>query len=448
MAGPRRVTDNGQVPDLPRRAVTRTAKLATLPLGFAGRTAWGVGKRVGGKPTELVVAEVQQRTAEQMFRVLGELKGGAMKVGQALSVFEAAIPEELAAPYRASLAQLQEAAPALPADRVHTVLAEQIGPRWRQRFLEFDDDPAAAASIGQVHRAVWRDGRRVAVKIQYPGASQALRSDLTQIGRMMRMMGPLSPGLDVAPLVEELQRRMDEELDYRREARSQRAFRKAYLDDVDFLVPDVVHAGDEVLVTEWVDGTPLRTIIDEGADEARNRSGLLLARLLFSAPARARLLHADPHPGNFRLLDDGRLAILDFGAVDRLPHGLPRPIGTLARRALEGDAEGVLEGLRAEGFVRPSVTIDADELLGYLVPLLEPLRHDEFRFDRPWLRAEALRLADLRKATTGMKLNLPPSYLLIHRVTLGVMGVLCQLGSTARFRGEAEKWLPGFGRPS
>ncbi len=132
------------------------------------------------------------------------------------------------------------------------------------------------------------------------------------------MMGPLSPGLDVAPLVDELQRRMDEELDYRREARSQRAFRKAFLDDVDFLIPDVVHAGDEVLVTEWVDGTPLRTIIDEGADEARNRSGLLLARLLFSAPARARLLHADPHPGNFRLLDDGRLAILDFGAVDRL----------------------------------------------------------------------------------------------------------------------------------
>jgi predicted unusual protein kinase regulating ubiquinone biosynthesis (AarF/ABC1/UbiB family) len=448
VAGPGGVTDNGQVPDLPRRAVTRTAKLATLPLGFAGRTAWGVGKRVGGKPTELVVAEVQQRTAEQMFRVLGELKGGAMKVGQALSVFEAAIPEELAAPYRASLAQLQEAAPALPADRVHGVLAEQIGPRWRQRFLAFDDDPAAAASIGQVHRAVWRDGRPVAVKIQYPGASQALRSDLTQIGRMMRMMGPLSPGLDIAPLVAELQRRMDEELDYRREARSQRAFRKAYLDDADFLIPDVVHAGDEVLVTEWVDGTPLRTIIDEGADDARDRSGLLLARLLFSAPARARLLHADPHPGNFRLLDDGRLAILDFGAVDRLPQGLPQPIGVLARRALEGDAEGVLEGLRAEGFVRPSVTIDADELLGYLVPLLEPLRHDEFRFDRPWLRAEALRLADLRKATTGMKLNLPPSYLLIHRVTLGVMGVLCQLGSTARFRQEAEQWLPGFAGPA
>lgn len=448
MAGSAGVTDNGPVPDLPRRAVTRTAKLATLPLGLAGRTAWGVGKRVGGRPTELVVAEVQQRTAEQMFRVLGELKGGAMKVGQALSVFEAAVPEELAAPYRASLAQLQEAAPALPADRVHAVLAEQIGPRWRHRFTTFDDEPAAAASIGQVHRATWRDGRAVAVKIQYPGASQALRSDLAQIGRMMRMMGPLSPGLDVAPLVAELQRRMDEELDYRREARSQRAFAKAYRDDPDFLIPEVVHASDEVLVTEWVEGTPLRAVIDGGDVDQRDRSGLLLARLLFSAPSRARLLHADPHPGNFRLLDDGRLAILDFGAVDRLPQGLPRPIGVLARRALEGDAVGVLDGLRREGFVRPGIAIDADELLGYLVPLLEPLRSEMFQFDRPWLRAEALRLADLRKATTGMKLNLPPSYLLIHRVTLGVMGVLCQLGSTAPFRGEAERWLPGFADPA
>ena len=317
----------------------------------------GVGKRVGGKPAEVVTAEVQLRTAEHMFRVLGELKGGAMKVGQAMSVFEAAIPEELAAPYRESLAKLQDAAPALPADRVHAVLAQQIGPRWRARFLEFDDTPAAAASIGQVHRAVWRDGRSVAVKIQYPGAGPALRSDLAQIGRMMKMMGPLSPGMDMAPLVDELQRRMGEELDYRREARSQRAFGKAFVDDEDFVVPDVVFASDEVLVTGWVDGTPVRSVIESGIPPDRDRAGLLLARLLFRGPALAHLLHADPHPGNFRLLDDGRLAILDFGAVDRLPKGLPRPIGVLARRALDGDADGVLEGLRARR-LRPRICLD------------------------------------------------------------------------------------------
>ena len=324
------------------------------------------------------------------------------------------------------------------------MLAAELGARWRARFLEFDDTPAAAASIGQVHKAVWKDGREVAVKIQYPGAGKALRSDLAQIGRMMRMVGPLAPGMDMAPLVQELQRRADEELDYRREARAQRAFHKAFLDDPDFLIPEVIAASDEVLISEWVDGVPLRSVIENGTPEQRDRAGLLLARLLFSGPGRAHLLHADPHPGNFRLRDDNRLAVLDFGAVDRLSKGLPRPIGVLANRALAGDSEGVLAGLRKEGFVRESVNLDADELLHYLVPLLEPLRHEEFHFERPWIRAEAMRLADLRKATVGIKLNLPPSYMLIHRVTLGVMGVLCQLDSTAPFRGEAERWLPGF----
>ncbi len=430
--------------DLPRRAVTRSAKLASLPLGFAGRTAWGFGKRIGGRPAEVVLAEVQQRTAEQMFKVLGELKGGAMKVGQAMSVFEAALPEELVAPYRAALSQLQEAAPALPAGTVHQVLAEQMGPRWRQKFQHFDDAPAAAASIGQVHRAVWRDGRDVAVKIQYPGAGAALMSDLKQIGRMMRLVGPLAPGMDMKPLVAEIRNRMAEELDYHREAKVQRRYAKTYAGDLDFAIPEVVAVTDQVLVSTWMEGTPLREIISGGDQSQRDRAGLLLVRFLYSGPARAGLLHADPHPGNFRLLSDGRLGVFDFGAVDRLPGGFPSPIGRLARLAIEGDADDVLVGLRGEGFVRPGVDIDAQTLLDYLLPLLEPIRHEEFHFRRQWLRAEAMRLADLRQATVGMKLNLPPSYLLIHRVTLGVMGVLCQLDCTAPFQAECERWVPGF----
>ena len=162
-----------------------------------GRTALGLGKRIGGRPAENVAAEIQQRTAEQIFRVLGELKGGAMKLGQALSIFEAALPPEIAGPYRATLTKLQESAPPLPARTVHEVLAGDLGPDWRDAFREFDDQPKAAASIGQVHRAVWRDGRQVAVKIQYPGAGRALLSDFNQISRVGRLFGVLMPGLEV-----------------------------------------------------------------------------------------------------------------------------------------------------------------------------------------------------------------------------------------------------------
>src|SRR6202142_1350687 len=172
--------------DLPRGSVQRGIKLAGLPLGFAGRTALGIGKRIGGRSAEIVAQEIQQRTADQVFRVLGELKGGALKLGQALSIFEAALPPELAGPYRATLTKLQDSAPPLPASTVHKVLAADLGENWRDLFAEFDDHQAAAASIGQVHKAVWHDGRQVAVKIQYPGAGKALASDFTQISRVGR----------------------------------------------------------------------------------------------------------------------------------------------------------------------------------------------------------------------------------------------------------------------
>jgi predicted unusual protein kinase regulating ubiquinone biosynthesis (AarF/ABC1/UbiB family) len=413
---------------------------------MAGRATIGLGKRLGGRPAELVLSEIQQRTAEQLFSVLGQLKGGAMKFGQALSVFEAAVPEEIAKPYRAALTRLQEAAPALPVATVHAVLAAQLGPRWRLKFTEFDDVPAAAASIGQVHRAVWKGGREVAVKVQYPGAGPALIGDLNQLGRLGRLFSLLQPGLDIKPLVAELKARVTEELDYELEAKSTRAFARAFADDPEILAPGVLAASPRVLVTEWIGGTPLSEVIREGSSEQRDRAGFLLATLHFSAPARVRLLHADPHPGNFRLMDDGRLGVIDFGAVARLPRGLPEPIGRLTRHALAGDAEAVVRGLRSEGFIKASVDIDASAVLDYLRPMLEPLAEEEFQFTRPWLRGEAVRLADPRSPAyaLGRQLNLPPSYLLIHRVTLGSIGVLCQLGARARYRSVVEQWQPGF----
>src|SRR5262245_39294040 len=212
------------VTDIPRRTAARTAKLASLPIGMAGRAAAGWGRRLVGGDGEQISAQVMARSAEQLFAVLGELKGGAMKFGQALSVFEAAIPDEYAAPFRESLVKLQTAAPPMSLADVHWVLSEQFGRGWQSRFREFDEVPAAAASIGQVHHAVWRDGREVAVKLQYPGADEALRSDLRQLARVTRVMQPLVPGVALKPLIAELRDRMEEELDYRDEANNQRTF--------------------------------------------------------------------------------------------------------------------------------------------------------------------------------------------------------------------------------
>ncbi|WP_455358595.1 ABC1 kinase family protein [Streptomyces sp. SYSU K21746] len=435
--------------DLPRKAVTRTAKLAALPLSFAGRATWGLGKRIGGKSAEIVARELQQRTAEQLFKVLGELKGGAMKFGQALSVFESALPEEVAGPYRAALTKLQEAAPPMPTRTVYSVLEQRLGEEWRDLFVEFEDKPSAAASIGQVHRAVWHDGREVAVKVQYPGAGEALLSDLAQLSRFARLLGPLIPGMDIKPLISELRDRVSEELDYELEAQAQRAHAAEFADDADVVVPEVVHQGDQVLVTEWIDGIPLAEVIADGTPEQRNRAGQLLARFLFSGPGRTGLLHADPHPGNFRLLPHGdgwRLGVLDFGTVDRLPGGLPKTIGESLRMTIEGNAEAVYELLCEEGFVKESIELDPDAVLDYLRPIIEPAEAEEFTFSRGWLRNQAARIADPRSPAhqLGKQLNLPPAYLLIHRVTLSTIGVLCQLGAEVRLRDELEAWLPGF----
>jgi predicted unusual protein kinase regulating ubiquinone biosynthesis (AarF/ABC1/UbiB family) len=434
------------VNDVPQNAVTRTAKLAGLPIGYAGRAALGLGKRIGGRSAEIVAAEIQQRTAEQIFRVLGELKGGAMKMGQALSIFEAALPPEIAGPYRATLTRLQESAPPLPARTVHQVLQSDLGENWRDNFAEFDDRPVAAASIGQVHAATWRDGRRVAVKIQYPGAGNAIINDFAQLSRIGRLFGVLMPGLDVKPLLDELKARVAEELDYELEAAAQQAFADAYRGDPDISVPNVVAATPHVLVSDWMSGTPLARIIADGTQEQRNRAGILLTRFLFSGPARAGLLHADPHPGNFRLLDDGRLGVLDFGAVDRLPDGLPPFFGRLLRILHEDNPDiGAVESeLRANGFLKEGIRVDLDALRAFLGPLAEPSKVECFRFTREWMRGEAARVTDMSASNISRQFNVPPSYVLIHRVSTSGIGVLCQLECEGAFRAEVLRWIPGY----
>ena len=429
---------------LPQGTSKRSAKMASIPLSLAGRGAIGFGRQLIGQSPDFAFADLQEKTAEQIFKVLGELKGGAMKFGQALSVFEAALPEDIAKPYRETLVKLQEAAPPLPARVVHKVLAKELGEHWRDNFAEFNDTPAASASIGQVHKGIWKDGRAVAVKIQYPGAKEALISDLNQIQRFAKIFQLLLPGVEMKPLLEELKARIIEEVDYRYEASAQSACFEAYKGDSDIAIPEVIMATDRVLISQWLEGTPLSKVITDGTQEERNNAGIRLARFHFTAPMRAGLLHADPHPGNFRVLKDGRLGVLDFGACNRLPNGFPEPFKRLLRNALEGDAIALYNGFKEDGFILSDVEVSPELVLDYLLPLVEPLRTDYFAYSRDWLRTQSVRVGDPRNPTAkiGFQLNLPPEYVLIHRVTLGTTGIFCQLRAEGNFRDEALSWFP------
>ena len=361
--------DDGLVSDIKRGGAARNAKLAGLGAGMAGRAALGFGKRLTGKSKDDVNAELMDKAAQQLFTVLGELKGGAMKVGQALSVMEAAIPEQYGKPYREALTKLQREAPPLPAAKVHRVLDGQLGTKWRERFSSFEDTPVASASIGQVHRAVWSDGREVAVKIQYPGADEALRADLKTMQRMVRVLKQLSPGADVQGVVDELIERTEMELDYRLEADNQRAFAKAYEGHPHFVIPHIVASAPKVVIQEWIEGIPMSVIIREGTQEQRDLMGTRLFELTHDAPRRLEMMHGDAHPGNFMLLPDDKMGVIDFGAVAPLPGGLPIELGLMMRYALNKDYDHLLPTMEQGGFIQKGEQVSAREIDDMLSPI-------------------------------------------------------------------------------
>jgi predicted unusual protein kinase regulating ubiquinone biosynthesis (AarF/ABC1/UbiB family) len=436
----------GVADDIKRGRTARNAKLASLPVGMAGRAALGLGKRLAGKSRDDVNAELMEKAAGQLFAVLGELKGGAMKVGQALSVLEAAIPEEFGAPYREALTKLQKDAPPLSAPKVHRMLDGQLGTKWRDRFTSFDDTPVASASIGQVHKGVWADGREVAVKIQYPGADEALRADLKTMRRMTSMLKQLAPGADVQAVVDELIERTEMELDYRLEANNQRAFAKAYEGHPHFLIPHIVGSAPKVVVSEWVEGKPMAEIIRDGSTDERDLCGTRLFELTFDAPARVGMMHGDAHPGNFMLAPDGRMVVIDFGAVAPLPDGLPMELGRMIRFALEKDYDDLLPTMAKVGFIQPGEDISIEEIDAMLRQYVEPIAVPVFHYTRRWLRKQAAdnmeRSAEQIKMARQM--NLPPSLAIPLRVIASTVAISAQLECHVPVREMAEVLIPGF----
>ncbi|MFI6867815.1 ABC1 kinase family protein [Nocardia sp. NPDC050406] len=439
------------VPGTRRKGIARGAKLARLPMSIMAKRAAALGSRIvtgaeRGEVDERLMAEA----ADQVFTVLGELKGGAMKVGQALSVMEAAVPPQFADRYREALVKLQAEAPPMSSADTERMLVRQLGTRWRERFREFDSTPVAAASIGQVHRGVWSDGRTVAVKVQYPHAEESLKADLAMLKMFSSVFTLVMPGADIRELIEEFIDRTHDELDYRIECDYQRRFAAALgPDDPKFYAPKVIASAPKVMVTEWMDGVPLSKVITAGSREDRDRAGILLWELAVSSPKRFGMLHCDPHPGNFRLLPDGRLGILDFGACTETPRGLPPFLGETARHLLAEDFDKAVEVVRESGFVKEGARVDIGPLRRTLGPLVSLLQDEEFHMTRQVLQEHAQRAMDVRNfsLTNALAFKGTPEYPempMIGRVLGGVAGICAQLDTKGPFLALTREWVPGF----
>ena len=440
--------DDGRVSDIKRGGAARNAKLAGLGAGMAGRAALGVGKRLTGKSRDDVNAELMDKAAQQLFTVLGELKGGAMKVGQALSVMEAAIPDQYGKPYREALTKLQREAPPLPAAKVHRVLDGQLGTKWRERFTSFEDKPVASASIGQVHKAVWSDGREVAVKIQYPGADEALRADLKTMQRMVRVLKQLSPGADVQGVVDELIERTEMELDYRLEADNQRAFAKAYEGHPRFVVPHIVASAPKVVIQEWIEGIPMSVIIRDGTQEQRDLMGTRLFELTYDAPRRVEMMHGDAHPGNFMLLPDDKMGVIDFGAVAPMPGGIPVELGMATRYALNDDYENLQLMMQQIGFIQKGERVSDREMDEMMKQYVEPLEAEVFHYTRKWLqRITAQNMKPDRAAgqiKAARQMDIPAKLAIPMRVIASNVAISCQLDAHIPAKRLATELIPGF----
>ena len=426
----------------PTGSAVRSAKLAALPVAYAGRRVAGAGRRAIGRSAAEVDRDIRERTAQHVFAVLGEMKGCVAKLGQMLAIYEFALPADVAGPYREALARLQDSAPSMLPATVHAVLADQMGPRWRSMFLDFDDRRPASASVGQVHRAIWHDGRAVAVKVMYPGARQAIGNDLTALRRMAPMFNALLPGADSRSVIERLCAYISEELDYELEAAHQSRFAEAYADDPDFVVPRVIAQYPDVLVTEWLDGTSLSRLIARGTPFERDRVGLLILRFLFSGPTRAGLLYGDPHPGNFRVMPDGRLGVVDFGACAPWPPGYLDMVKDFAPAMLRCAPDELEAAIRRNGYVAPGRPLDMDTVIARIAPLRDAVLAPTLELDSRWMRRQMAAVTDLSVTNVLRQLTMPSEHTTVARTAVAGLGVLGQLRAAIPLRREYERWFP------
>ena len=388
--------------------------------------------------------------AARMVETLGRMKGAAMKIGQLASFIDTEfLPPEYRELYQEQLASLRSTAPPMPWEKVRAVLDEDLGEPVEELFEDFEHEAAAAASIGQVHRAVLPDGRRVAVKIQYPGVAAAIAADMQNAGMLMRLAKALAPGLDAGAAAAELKERVMEELDYELEAQSQRTFARAYRGHPFIHVPDVVTrlSTERVLVSEWVDGAGFDAVRELPQAE-RDRFGEIVFRFCFGSIYHLQHFNADAHPGNYLHMPDGRVAFLDFGMTKQLDQDqIDLEIAAL-EAIFDDDPEGLRLALHDLGFLRDPRKVDAELLMEHVRAVGGWYMEDrEVTIDSERVMEAIAAVSDPRSSFYRVmrRENLPANELMGRRMESGVLAVLGQLHATRNWNRIGREWW--FGEP-
>lgn len=436
---------------LPTGRVRRTAKVGRLAGGQAARNyatkAANLTRSGDGRRTAAERRQIQ--AAEQIVEVLGQMKGAAMKVGQVASFIDTGtLPPEVQERLQEKLAELRDSAPQVSFEEMRKVMEEDLEEPLEDVFADLDEEAVAAASIGQVYRARLVDGRDVAVKVQYPGVAQAVRADLKNLGLILRVAKRIAPGMDSKAMATEIRQRLTEELDYEHEAQQHRAFARTWRGHPFVCVPDVVTAlsRERVLVTEFVEGLRFDAIRERSQAE-RDRFGEIVFRFFFGSLYRDGHFSGDPHPGNFLLMDDGRVAFLDFGMTKRIDRPQIEAEIEVMRRGMAGDATGLHAALASLGYyaaddeeVTPvAVMAHFRDLTGWY------LEDAERTIDQDYVRQVMIDSGDPRSRHWALmrRGTLPPKAMLARRMEALCLGVLGQLGARGNWHRIAREWLYG-----